>query len=150
MQNFYSVADLKKSVGTILGRSRTELIDQGRVDGFANVSGDKQWIHIDVEKAAFGPYGHTIAHGLLTVAVSQHLAHEVWDLVERKTAALYGFNKLRFPAPVPVPSQISVVVELLSVDDLGDSCRVMSRVTTEALGVSKPVCVSEPIVLFYL
>jgi acyl dehydratase len=150
MREFLNVADLKAAVGTTLGRSRVHRIDQSQVDGFADSSGDHEWMHVDVERAALGPYGGTIVHGILTVAVSQHLAHEVWSLTSRKTNLLYGFNNVRFPAPLPVPADISVLVELLDVEEGISMCKVTSRVTTTAEGVAKPVCVTEPVILYTL
>jgi acyl dehydratase len=150
VRSFTNVADLVDAVGPTLGRSRVHRIDQARVDGFADASGDHQWMHVDIERAAAGPFGQTIVHGLLTVAISQHLAHEVWELVNRKTGVLYGFDNLRFPAPLPVPGDISVVVDLLDVETANGYCKVISRVTTEAIGIAKPVCVSEPIIFYTL
>jgi acyl dehydratase len=138
------------AVGEQLGRSSVHTIDQKMVDAFADLSGDHQWIHVDPERAKTGPYGTTIVHGLLTLAISQHLAHEVWDVVTRKFGLNYGSNKVRFPAPLPVPAQISVVVELLEVGERGDLIQVGTRVTTEAVGIEKPVCVFEPIVLYQM
>ena len=150
MIEFQSVQELRDAVGTVIGRSRVHQIDQTQVDGFADLSGDHQWIHVDTVRAAAGPYGHTVGHGLLTVAISQHLAHEVWDLAIRKTGLLYGFNNLRFPAPLLVPADISVEVKFLDVDDGEGYCKVTSLVTTWVENMVKPVCVSEPIILFTL
>jgi len=120
------------------------------VDAFADLSGDHQWIHVDTEWAKTGPYGTTIVHGLLTLTISQHLGHEVWDVVTRKFGLNYGSDKVRFPAPLPVPAQIFVVVELLEVGERGGLIQVRTRVTTEAVGIEKPVCVFEPIVLYQM
>lgn len=146
---FHSLQELRDAVGTKVGSSRVHRIDQTQVDGFAELSGDHQWIHVDTERAAAGPYGHTVGHGLLTVAISQHLAHEVWVLaVPKKTGLLYGFNNLRFPAPLLVPADISVEVEFLSLDEGEGFCKITSLVTTWMEDSVKPVCVSEPIVLY--
>jgi acyl dehydratase len=150
MIEFQSVEQLKAAVGSTLGRSRVHRIDQTQVDAFASLSGDFQWIHVDTERAALGPYGHTVGHGLLTVSISQHLAHEMWDLSIKKTGLLYGFNKMRFPAPLLIPADISVDVTLLSVDATDQFCRVTSTVTTWAEDTVKPVCVTEPVILYTL
>jgi len=150
MREFHTANELKDAVGETLGRSQMHHIDQSQVNTFADLTGDHQWIHVDPERARTGPYGGTIVHGLLTMALSQHMSREVWDVVTRKMGLNYGNNKLRFPTPLPVPSDISVVVELLEVGNRGGLCQVTSRVTTEAIGIGKPVCVFEPITLFQL
>jgi acyl dehydratase len=86
MVEFHSVQELKDALGSTIGRSQIHRIDQTQVDGFANLSGDHRWIHVDVERATAGPYGHAVSHGLLTVAISQHLAHEMWGLTIRRIA----------------------------------------------------------------
>jgi acyl dehydratase len=150
MREFRTADELAAAVGEPLGRSSWHKVEQKQVDLFAEVTGDHQWIHVDQERAATGPYGQTIAHGLLTMSISQHLAYEVYDVVGRKMGLNYGANKLRFPAPLPIPAEIAVTVELLQVGQRGDLCEVVSRVTTEAAGIAKPVCVFEPVTLYQL
>lgn len=147
MRTFSNAKELKDSIGVNLGSSNAFIIDQKMVNTFADLSGDHQWIHVDVERAKSGPYGTTIVHGLLTLSVSQHLAHSVYELKNQIMGLNYGSNKVRYLAPLRVPASISVGVELLNVEERSDMSQIWSRVTTSAEGYEKPVCVFEPITL---
>src|SRR5215217_1658387 len=107
--------ELESLVGEELGSSEWHLIDQERVNTFAAVTGDHQWIHVDPERAAAGPFGGTIAHGYLTLSMLPALMGEVWRVDGVRMGVNYGLNKVRFPAPLPVGSRIRAGVELVEV-----------------------------------
>lgn len=143
MKVFHGVDELRDAVGTHLGYSDWYDIDQRQVDLFAESTGDHQWIHVDPERAAAGPFGTTIAHGYLTVSLLPVLTWQVSRTEGLKMEINYGSNKVRFPSPVPVPSRVRAGVELLSVEEFGDGFMVTSRVTIEREGGDKPACVAE-------
>ena len=122
-------------------------IDQQRIDDFADVTLDDQWIHVDVERAKAGPFGAPIAHGHLTLSIMGHLprAHVVEGprLEGQKLGINYGFNRVRFPSPVPVGSRIRMQSTLRSVEIKGGMLEVMNEVVVEVEGQDKPCCVAE-------
>jgi acyl dehydratase len=144
MKSITSVEELKGAIGP-LGSSSWFTIDQDRIDAFANATGDHNWIHVDVDRSANGPFGRTIAHGYLTLSLIPLLLKEVFEFTPRTMGLNYGLNRVRFPAPVPVESRIRANVELVSVDDAGDSLQVVVRTSVEVEGQSKPGCVAEAI-----
>jgi acyl dehydratase len=142
--------NLVDMVGQHLGDSEWMLIDQERVNKFADATDDHQWIHVDADKAAQGPFGGTIAHGFLTLALTVPLAGQVpLDVGEPKMAINYGLEKVRFPAPVPVGSRVRARVELADVAEVGGGVQVNRIVTIEVEGQEKPAMVAETVSRFY-
>ncbi|WP_280472628.1 MaoC family dehydratase [Nocardia cyriacigeorgica] len=147
MRTFQGVAELEAAVGWHLGYSEWHTITQSQINAFADATGDHQWIHIDTEKAADGPFGTTIAHGYLTLSLLPLLVGQVYRVEGVKMAVNYGSNKLRFPAPVPVNSKVRAGVELISVAAGPAGHLVTAKVTVEREGGDKPVCVVESLSL---
>jgi acyl dehydratase len=128
-----------------LGASEWHRVEQRNIDLFAEATGDHQWIHVDPEAAAAGPFGTTIAHGYLTLSLVPMLCWQVYDVRGIRMGVNYGANKLRFPAPVPVDSRVRAEVELLEVAPGAGGYQVVTRVTVEREGGGKPGCVVETI-----
>ena len=105
MRTITGLEELKAAEGEVLGTSDWHEVTQKDVDTFADVTGDHQWIHVDVERAKDTPFGGTIAHGYLTLSLGPYLNNQVFKLEGFAFALNYGLNKVRFPAPVPIPSQ---------------------------------------------
>ena len=122
-------------------------ITQERVDQFAEATGDHQWIHVDVEKAAAGPFGGTIAHGYLTLALIPWLGSQVLGLETPGAKLNYGVNKVRFPNPVRVGKRIRLHVTMGDVTEIPAGRQVTLRHTVEIEGEDKPGCVAETVVL---
>jgi acyl dehydratase len=148
---FASPDELMKAVGEHLGHSEWHEIGQERVNGFADATGDHQWIHVDQEAAKAGPFGTTIAHGFLTLSLVPVLAGEVYRVDNVKMGINYGLDKVRFPATVPVGSRVRAGVEVLGADEVAENAyQIRCRVTIEREGGDKPVCVAETLSRFYL
>ncbi len=145
MKIFQSVAEVERAVGSHLGYSGWHTVTQEQIDTFARATGDHQWIHVDPERAANGPFGSTIAHGYLTLSLVIPLWSELLQVEKVGMAINYGLNRLRFPAPVPVGSRVRAGVELLSLTPGGGGQRLKARVTVEREGGAKPVCVVESV-----
>jgi len=146
LEQIASVDDLRALVGRRIGPSSWREITQAHVDAFAELGGDRQWIHTDPERARReSAYGGTIAHGNLTLAMLDGFRPDLLERVGGFGVALnYGWNKVRFPAPLPVGSRIRAFIEVVSVDELPDSwVQVVYRWTVEREGHDKPVCVAE-------
>jgi acyl dehydratase len=139
--------ELARLTGQELGTSDWLQIDQGRVDLFADATGDHQWIHVDVERAAAGPFGGTIAHGYLTLSLIPFLGAQVFSLETPGAKLNYGVNKVRFPSPVRVGSRIRTRVVMGEVTDLPAGKQLTLRHTLEIEGQDKPACVAETVVL---
>ncbi|MFB7718434.1 MULTISPECIES: MaoC family dehydratase [unclassified Nocardia] len=145
MKTFDGLGELEKAVGTHLGYSDWHTITQERINLFADATGDHQWIHVDPERAAAGPFGTTVAHGFLTLSLLPMLAGEVYTVEGLSMGVNYGANKVRFPAPVPVGSRVRAGVELISLTPASLGFQAVSKVTVEIEGVSKPACVVESV-----
>src|SRR5215813_11770195 len=141
--------ELSGLAGQELGVSDWLTIDQERINKFADATDDHQWIHVDPELAAAGPFGRTIAHGYLTLSLLPVLVAPITHVSGVRMGVNYGTNKVRFPAPVPVDSRVRARVELLSVDDVEGGYQVTAKVTIERDGGDKPVCVAESISRIY-
>ncbi len=137
-------------VGCDIGRSRWLKIDQARVDAFAACTDDRQWIHTDPLRAARGPYGGAVAHGLLIVSLIPHLSANVSLVPEGAVATLnYGINRVRFITPVPVGSEVRDAVFLRAAQDRGEGRILLThRHTIEIRGQAKPACVVEMLRMF--
>jgi acyl dehydratase len=146
---FPSVASLTDAVGTVLGPGPWAEVDQGRVDLFADATGDHQWIHVDPERAAAGPFGGTIAHGYLTLSLLPVLMKDLYAVDGVRMGINYGLNKVRFPAPVRVGAKVRLTAEIASVEEIAGGVQVILKSTVESDGGDKPVCVAESVVRYY-
>ena len=134
-------------IGQEVGPGAWREVTQQDIDDFARLSGDDQWIHVDVERAKTeSPFGTTIAHGNLTLSMIDGFRKELIESTGYKLGINYGWNKVRFPAPVPVGSKLRGKAEVMSVEDVGDGWyQVVTKFTVEAEGNEKPVCVAESV-----
>jgi acyl dehydratase len=135
--------------GDTYGPSSWIDVTQERIDGFAEVTGDHQWIHVDPERAKDGPFGTTIAHGYLTLSLLPVASYEV---VPRQggMGINYGLNRVRFPAPVPVGSRVRATFEVLGVEEQDWGGQATMQATVEREGGDKPVCVAEIVFRYYI
>ena len=147
---FSSVDELRGAVGTELGTSDWIEVTQERINQFADATGDHQWIHVDPEAAASGPFGTTIAHGYLTLSLLPQIGAGVVSVTGARMGINYGVNKVRFPAPVPSGSRVRGHIRLASVEDIAGGVQVVTVVTVEREGGDKPVCVAEAVSHIYL
>ncbi|MEV5886430.1 MaoC family dehydratase [Streptomyces sp. NPDC052020] len=147
---FTSVDELKAAVGERLGHTDWLEIDQKRIDLFAEATGDHQWIHVDPEKAARGPFGTTIAHGYLTLSLLPLFGPQLIRVEGVKMGVNYGTNKVRFPSPVPVGSRLRATAAISAVEEVKDAVQVTLAFTVEREGGEKPVCVAESVSRYYL
>ncbi|WP_295646863.1 MaoC family dehydratase [uncultured Methylibium sp.] len=145
MKTFERLADLQALVGQDLGESDWVLVDQARVDRFADATGDHQWIHLDAARAAAGPYGTTIAHGFLTLSLLPMLFETAYAVADTRMGVNYGLNRVRFPAPVPVGSRVRGRFRLLSYEPIDGGAQLVVEATIEREGSTKPVCVAESV-----
>ncbi|MHB8669575.1 MAG: MaoC family dehydratase [Acidimicrobiales bacterium] len=141
--------DLKGHVGQHLGHSDWHEVSQSQVDGFADATGDHQWIHVDPERAKGGPFGRTIAHGYLTISLAPALLQEVWTVQGFSMGLNYGINKLRFPSPVPVGERVRVGATLAEVRDVAGGVEVALDIIFEVQGQEKPACVAQVVYRYY-
>ena len=140
---------LTNHVGAKLGPTEWITIGQDRIDLFADATEDHQWIHVDAEAAADGPFGSTIAHGYLTLSLVNKFMPELLRVEGVSMGVNYGCGKVRFPAAVPVNSRIRGVGELLSAEKVGGGTQIIVRVTVEIDGGERPACVVDTISRFY-
>ena len=145
MRVFESLAELAACVGEEIAVSDWVEITQQRIDAFADATGDHQWIHVDPQRAAKGPFGTTIAHGYLTLSLLPMLMESTIELRGVRMSVNYGLNRVRFPAPVPVNSRLRGHFKLLSCEAIEGGAQVTVEVTMEREGSNKPVCVAESI-----
>lgn len=150
MKTFERLADLQALVGQDLGESDWVLVDQARIDRFADATGDHQWIHIDPARAAAGPFGTTIAHGFLTLSLLPMMFESAYAVADARMGVNYGLNRLRFPAPVPAGSKLRGRFKLLSYEPLDGGAQLVVEATIEREGSAKPVCVAESVTRRYL
>jgi acyl dehydratase len=141
------IDELKELVGKEIGPSHWREVTQEDIDRFAEVSGDDQWIHVDVERAKEdSPFGTTVAHGNLTLSMIDGFRKDLLRSGGFKLGVNYGWNKVRFPAPVPTGSRLRASLEVLTVDEVGDGWwQVTQRWTVEVEGSEKPACVAESV-----
>ncbi|APA97351.1 MaoC family dehydratase [Nocardia seriolae] len=145
MIDFNDFDRLRAAVGTELGVSDWITVDQKRIDTFADATDDHQWIHVDAERAAAGPYGRTIAHGFLTLSLVVPMTAQVMTVSAANMAINYGLNKVRFINPVRVDSRIRGRFTLDAVTDIPGGVQAVRTVTVEIEGQDKPACVAESI-----
>ncbi|WP_037673175.1 MaoC family dehydratase [Streptomyces griseus] len=141
--------ELKKLAGSDLGTSEWIEVTQERIDTFADATGDHQWIHVDPEKAAQGPFGAPIAHGYLTLSLFIPLFTELLDVQGVTTKVNYGLNKVRFPSPVKVGSRIRLIGKLSEVEDVPGGVQITVDGAIEIEGGAKPAAVLQSLSRFY-
>ena len=141
------IDELKGLVGQTIGPTEWREVTQEMVDAFAELSGDDQWIHVDVERAkSESPFGTTVAHGNLTLSMIDGFRRGLLESTGFKLGVNYGWNKVRFPAPVPTGSRVRASVEVLTVEDLGEGWwQVTQRWIVEVEGSEKPACVADAV-----
>jgi acyl dehydratase len=143
------MAGLPDHVGTHLGYTEWREMEQERVNNFADVTDDHQFIHVDVERAKASPFGGTIAHGYLTLSLAAPIAMQLLDVTDVKVGVNYGLDKVRFPAPLPVGAQWRGGTEIVSVDEVAGGLQVKLRTTVEVKGSEKPAMVADCLVRMY-
>ena len=147
---FKSIAELAACVGREVAISDWLTITQQQVNLFAEATGDHQWIHVDPEKAAAGPFGAPIAHGFLTLSLIPKFFESSFDIEGSRMGVNYGLNKVRFTAPVPVGSRLRARMTLLASEPIAnDGVQMTWAVVIERQGFDKPVCVAESLVRRY-
>ena len=141
------IDELKELIGQPIGPSDWVEVTQSDINKFAEISRDDQWIHVDVERAEReSPFGTTVAHGNLTLSLIDGLRLQLISQEGVKMGINYGWNKVRFPAPVPAGSKVRATAEIQSVDELGDGwVQVATKFILEREGGDKPVCVAESV-----
>ena len=149
MRTITGLEELRKAEGETLGTSDWHEVTQSDVDTFADVTGDHQWIHVDVERAKETPFGGTIAHGYLTLSLGPHLNNQVFKLEGFTFALNYGLNKVRFPAPVPVDSKVRMRAKVAELEEISGGAQMIMELTFEREGGDKPVCVAQSVVRVY-
>jgi acyl dehydratase len=150
MTHYGSVAELEAAVDAPAQTSDWMTIDQDRINGFADATGDHQWIHVDPERAAAGPFGTTIAHGYLTLSMVSELMFGLTTLEGSPMVINYGLDKVRFLSVVPVDSRIRASAQISGVALAPQGVRVSTTVTVEIEGIEKPALIAETIALFIL
>jgi len=148
MRTFNGLAELARAEGTDLGVSDWLVVDQQRIDTFAEATGDRQWIHVDPERAASGPFGTTIAHGLLTLSLLPVLQHQLYEVNGITMAVNYGLDKVRFMAPVPAGAKVRASAQITKVTELDNAVQVVFTTVIEIEGSAKPAAVIESIARF--
>lgn len=135
-------SELLSMVGESLGTTDWVEIDQSRVDAFAENTEDRQWIHVDPERAATSPFGGPIAHGFLSLSLLSHFLEQLLDVRGIQMLVNYGLDRVRFPAPVPVGSRLRGVGTVASVTEVAGGHQVVLDITVQIEGVPKPACVA--------
>lgn len=149
MQPYAHLADLAAQVGEEIGVGDWLLVDQARIDLFAQATEDRQWIHVDPVRAAAGPFGTTIAHGFLTLSLLPVLFASALHIGDVRMGVNYGLDRVRFPAPVPAGSRLRARVRLKAFEPLPGGAQLTCEVTLEREGAAKPVCVAESVTRRY-
>ena len=145
MRTFSSAAELLQAVGETMGPGDPYPVDQDRIQAFADATDDHQWIHLDEERAAAGPFHTRIAHGFLTLSLLPALMRGLYRLEGVTMGVNYGLNKVRFPAPLPTGSSVRATAVIADVTEVAGGLQVIMTVTITADGASKPCCVAESV-----
>jgi acyl dehydratase len=149
MLTISGIDELRAKVGEELGVSEWHEVTQDAINAFADSTGDHQWIHVDPERAAQTPWGSTIAHGLYTLSLGPQFTFAMFTIEGFAFGLNYGYNKVRFPAPLPVNSRVRMRATLSSVDDVPGGVQLTITQTFEREGEEKPVCVAEAVSRMY-
>jgi acyl dehydratase len=149
MRTLTGLDELKAAEGDVLGTSDWHEVTQEAVDAFAELTGDRQWIHVDPERAAGTPFGGTIAHGYYTLALGPMLTEQFLRFEGFAFGLNYGLDRVRFPTPLPVGSRVRVTARLASLEDIPGGAQITLELTFEREGSDKPVCVAETVARLY-
>ncbi|CAL9579178.1 putative enoyl-CoA hydratase 1 [Actinosynnema sp. ALI-1.44] len=147
MRTFANLDELAAAKGEHLGFGPWHEVTQQEINLFADATGDHQWIHVDLEKAARGPFGAPVAHGYLTLSLIPLLVRDIYTVRGLSMGVNYGLNKVRFPTPVKVGSRIRAGAELTEITDMAQGKQAVVKVVVEIDGEPKPACVAETVVL---
>ena len=142
--------EVKSHVGKELGVSDWLEVTQATVDRFAEVTGDDQWIHLDVKRARETPFGGTIAHGYLVLSLAPRLCYDMFTFDGFAFGLNYGLNRVRFPAPMPVGGRVRMRAKLVAVEEIPGGAQITTELTFEREGGDRPVCVAESLACVYL
>lgn len=148
MRSFASLDEFSAAVGEHLGHSEWVRVTQEQVDQFAGATGDLQWIHTDPERAATGPFGGTILHGYMTLALLPAMMRAIFDIEKVELGVNFGLDKVRFPRPVPVGSRVRGGAKLTGVRETPAGHLAAVRMTVEVEGESRAACVADTLSLF--
>lgn len=135
------IDEVRAAKGRHLGYSEWMTMEQERINQFADATGDRQWIHIDVKRAKSGPFGAPIAHGYLTLSLSNYFLPQIIEVKGFSMGVNYGVDKVRFPSPVKVGTRVCAGAELIDVSDINGGVQTLIRITVETEGSNKPNCV---------
>jgi acyl dehydratase len=149
MLTLTGIDEVKAHVGQELGVSDWHEVTQEAIDAFADVTGDHQFIHVDVERAKETPFGGTIAHGYYTLSLMPKFTYELFSFEGFAFGLNYGLNRVRFPAPLPVGSKVRMRATLSAVDEIAGGIQITTTGTFEREGGEKPVCVAESLARLY-
>ena len=149
MKTITGLDELKAAEGEVLGTSEWHEVTQEAINDFADVTGDHQWIHVDVERAKETPFGGTIAHGYFTLSLIPMLSRQVFGMEGFTFALNYGLNRVRFPSPMPVGQKVRCTVKVAEVQEIPGGAQTTMEMTLEREGGEKPVCVAETLVRAY-
>jgi acyl dehydratase len=141
--------EVKGYVGKELGVSEWHDVTQEKIDEFARVTGDDQWIHVDRERAAQSPFGGTIAHGYYTLSLAPRFSYDMFTFEGFAFGVNYGLNRVRFPAPMPVGGRVRMRASLKQVEEIPGGAQILTELTFEREGSEKPVCVAESLARVY-
>jgi acyl dehydratase len=145
MKHFPTLHGLQGEVGRVIGVSDWLTVDQARIDQFAQATGDLQWIHVDPQRAATGPFGATVAHGFLTLSLMAGMFDTAFVIDDVRMGVNYGLNRVRFPAPVRAGSRLRGHFKLQRFEPLDGGAQLTVEVTMELEGADKPACVAESV-----
>jgi acyl dehydratase len=148
-ENKIEMAELPGKSGTHLGYTDWQEMTQDRVNQFADVTDDHQYIHVDVERAKSSPFGGTVAHGFLTLSLVAPITQQLMQVTDASAAVNYGLDRVRFPAPLPVGSEFRGGAEIVEVTEIPHGLQVKARVTVEVKGAEKPSLVADSLVRLY-
>lgn len=146
-RTFTSLDEVQAALGEELGPSEPLVIDQNRITAFADATGDHQWIHVDPERAANGPYGTTIAHGYLTLSLLPYFGRQLFRLDFGTARINYGLNKVRFPTPVPAGSPVRATATFIDLQRGANGATLTTRYVLEIDNAPRPACVAETLVV---
>lgn len=144
---FRSIDEVRAAVGPPIGTSPYRTVTQEMVDGFADITGDHEWLHVDRERAASGPFGGTIAHGYLTLSLVAGFAAEVFRLEIDEATVNYGLDRVRFPAPLLTGSRVRAEVSFTAVEEHSAGHTIGVRYVLEVEGSTRPVCIADALLL---
>jgi acyl dehydratase len=150
MLTLSGLEEVKAYVGRELGVSDWHLVTQEKIDAFAEVTGDDQWIHVDRERAKQSPFGGTIAHGYYTLSLAPRFSYDMFKFEGFAFGVNYGLNRVRFPAPLPVGGRVRMRAKLAAIEEITGGAQITTELTFELQGAEKPVCVAESLARVYV